>query len=68
MSQYISRTELIKAVTNNEIDDFFVLNSAEAIIRDYPYCKYYIFDMNTEKFKPSRKKEINLKKFKESNL
>lgn len=55
-NQYIKREELIKAVENEIIDDYFILNSAEAVIRDYPNCKYYIFDLNTEKFKPSKRK------------
>ena len=55
-NQYTTRKALIKAVENERIDDYFILNSAEAIIRDYPDCKYYIFDMNTEKFKPSKRK------------
>lgn len=55
-TQYTTRKALIKAVENERIDDYFILNSAEAIIRDYPDCKYYIFDMNIEKFKPSKRK------------
>lgn len=55
-NQYTTREELIKAVENELIDDYFILNSAEAVIRDYPDCKYYIFDLSTEKFKPSKKK------------
>lgn len=55
-TQYMTRKALIKAVESECIDDYFILNSAEAIIRDYPDCKYYIFDINTEKFKPSKRK------------
>lgn len=55
-TQYISRTRLIKDIENELIDDYFVLNSAEAVVRDYPNCKYYIFDISTEKFKPSNRK------------
>lgn len=55
-TQYTSRTRLLNAINNEEIDDYFVLNSAEAVVRDYPNCKYYIFDISTETFKPSKRK------------
>ena len=55
-TQYISRIKLLNALMDEEITDYFILNSAEAVVRDYPNCKYYIFDGVTEKFKPSKRK------------
>lgn len=55
-TQYISRNRLLKDIANEIIDDYFILKAAEQVVEDYPNCKYYIFDMNTEKFRPSKRK------------
>lgn len=50
---YITRKRLLRDL--DLINDYFINNSATWILQAYPNCKYYIFDPNIEKFKPSKR-------------
>ena len=60
---YISKKRLEKDLEDFENDlenapyfSFFEYISAAHMLRDFPKCKYYIYDYEREKFKPSHRK------------